>query len=114
MLATDYANYYKIAPQGDTETDSAFRHRVSGELRDAGHVTEAHEAHCDERYEQSENVMTGVMGAMAQALQGVDYGSTGASQVGDDIAAGILSKSTRPQMTPDMALLMVELFGGAR
>lgn len=116
MLATKYASYYGIAPQQDNETDAAFRDRVSGALRDMGHIIEAHEAFRDERYEQSGHVMTGVFGALAQALQGVDYHRTGASQVGDDIAAGTIIESRKPKMTPEEALFMVTLFGkeGAR
>ena len=114
MLATEYASCYKIAPQESNETDSAFRHRVSGALCAMGHIIEAHEAFRDERYEQSEDVMTGVTGALVQALQGVDYGSRGPPQVGDDIAAGTLLNSKKPRMTPDMALLRVTMFGRPR
>lgn len=110
MLATEYANYYKIDPQGKDESDLDFKYRVSGKLRDMGHIVEAHEAFRDERYEQSDDVMTGVMGAMAQALHG-DYGRSGSTQVGDDIAVGHVVKNPRSEMAPEMALLMIELFG---
>lgn len=106
MLATDYAKYYNIAPQGKDESDSAFRGRVSGELRDAGHIIEAHEVFNDERYEQSDNVMSGIIGAMAQALQGVNYGSKGEHQVGDDFACGEYVKHHKEQ---DPAMLLMAL-----
>lgn len=105
MLATDYAKYYGIAPQGDDETDSAFRGRVSGILRGQGRIIEAHEAHNDKRYDDSENAMTGIMGAVAGALYGTDYGSRGERQVGDDIAIGALVRYPKPEPDPMMLLL---------
>ena len=114
MLATEYASYYKIDPQQDNETDAAFRDRVSGALRDMGHIIEAHEAFRDERYEQSDDVMTGVFGALAQAIQGIDYRRTGSHQVGDDIAAGTVLKYQKPKMTQEEAQLAVALFGKQR
>lgn len=111
MLATEYAKYYELDPQGENESDLDFRDRISGTLRDMGHIIEAHEVHHNERYEQSDDVMTGVIGAVTQALQGVDYGSRGSQQVGDDIAAGAVTRYRKEQMSPEMALLMIELFG---
>jgi len=110
MLATEYAKYYGIEAQREGETDSAFRHRVAGELRDMGKPIEAHEAQRDERIENSDDVMTGVMGAIAQAVQGVDYGVSGIRQVGCDIAAGGLVKNPKPKISPEMALLSVLTF----
>lgn len=88
MLATEYAKYYRIREQQSGEDDYTFRHRIAGALRDMGKIIEAHEAQRDERIEQSNDVMTGVMGAMAMALQGIDYHISGEQQVGCDIAAG--------------------------
>ena len=89
MLATEYARYYKIEPQGKDESDHDFRGRVSGILRDMGNIIEAHEAFEDARYEDSVNVMTGVMGAVGQAHQNKHYGRSGERQVDDDFAAGV-------------------------
>ena len=114
MLATEYADYYKIEAQRDGESDMAFRERVAGVLRDKGHIIEAHEAYQDERYESSDNVMAGVMGAVAQAFQGVDYGSRGNRQIGDDIAAGIITQHPEEKLDPMTAMMMVALFGGRR
>jgi hypothetical protein len=111
MLATDYAGYYGIAPQGDNETDVAFRSRVSGILRDRGQIIEAHEAYADERYEDSDNVMTGITGAMAQALHGTNYGSYGVRQIDDDFAVGTIVQNPKPEIDPMMAMLMVAMFG---
>jgi|SRR3990167_5147979 len=112
VLATEYAKYHGIEAQRKSESDIAFRGRVSGALRDAGHLIEAHEAYQDARYEESANVMTVITGALAQALQGVDYGSTGERQIGDDLAAGYVIQNPRPRMSPEEVLLMIALFGG--
>ena len=105
MLATEYANYYNIIPQQPEEDDYEFRHRIAGELRDMGKIVEAHEAQRDERIEQSDDVMQGVMGAVAQALHGIDYGVSGVQQVGCDIAAGAIVKGPRPKIDRELAML---------
>lgn len=105
MLATEYAEYYGIEPQREGEHDLAFRSRIAGALRDMGKIIEAHEAQADERFEYSDNVMAGVVGAIAQALQGVDYGVSGEQQVGVDIAAGYVVQDDRPKMSAEMAML---------
>lgn len=108
MLATEYAEYYNIEPQADNEDDLQFKERVSGELRDMGKIIEAHEAFQDERYEENEDVITGFMGAMAQALHG-NYNKSGSTQVGDDIAVGHVVKKPQAQMTPEEALIAMLL-----
>ena len=90
MLATEYANYYGITPQQPEEDNYEFRHRIAGKLRDMGKIIEAHEAQRDERIEQSDDVMQGVIGAMAQALHGIDYGVSGVQQVGSFISIILL------------------------
>ena len=113
MLATEYASYYEIAPQGDDETDSAFRSRVGGILRDRGQIIEAHEAYQDRRYDDDDggDVMTGIMGAMAQALHRTNYGSHGERQIDDDFAVGTVVQNPKPEVDPMMAMLMVAMFG---
>jgi len=111
MLATDYAEYYEIEAQREGEDDYAFRNRVANALRARGRLIEAHEAFRNERYEQSDDVMGGVIGAVAQAMQGTSYRG---DPIGNDIAAGVVAQDDKPKLTPEMAMLMVELFGGSR
>ena len=55
--------------------------------------------------------MTGIMGAMAQAMQGRDYGHRGESQVGDDIAAEPFPvRYPKPEIDPMAAMLAVLMF----
>ena len=113
MLATEYAKYYNIAAQLDGESDAAFMARVAGELCNQGHLIEAHEASQNKRYDEDggDMVMTGLAGAMAMLLQGVDYGSTGDNLIGDEIAAGLIVTSPKRDTDPLMALLAMALFG---
>ncbi len=104
MIATDYAGIYNIEPQREGESDLAFRSRIAGNLRELGLVVEAHEAYEDAYFDQSDDVMTGLIGAVAQAMQGVDYRKDGQRQVGDDIAAGVLVEHPKPK---DDALLLL-------
>ncbi|MDP1722517.1 MAG: hypothetical protein Q8L37_04890 [Candidatus Gottesmanbacteria bacterium] len=110
--ATEYARIYNIEPQKEEEADADFRGRVSGVLRDRNLIIEAHEAFNNERFDQSDDVMTGIMGAMAQKLQNADYGSEGERQVDDDFAAGIVVQA--PKKDASMALLSLMLFGDKR
>ena len=110
MLATQYAEFYEIEPQREDESDYLFRHRIAGALRDMGKLIEAHEAQRDERIEDSDDVMAGVMGAVAQAVHGIDYGISGIQQVGCDIAAGELVIKPKSKMSPEAALLSILLF----
>lgn len=113
MLATQYARWYDIPPQAEGESDSAFTSRVSGALRDAGHIIEAHEVHTNKRYdEEGSSAMDGILGAVAMALRGVDYGRKGSALVGDEIAAGIVKQSPEPKrMSPEEVMLAMLLFG---
>ena len=113
MLATKYAKYYDIPAQLDGESDAAFMARVAGELRNQGRIVEAHEASQNKRYDEDggDMVMTGLYGAMAMALQGVDYGSTGDTLIGDEIAAGLIATAPKRDTDPLMALLAMALFG---
>lgn len=95
MLATEYANYYELEPQVEDESNFDFKRRVSIALRKAGHLIEAHEAYQDARWDQNDNVLTGIAGAIAQAIAGVSYSG---DPVGNDIAAGTIA---RHQMSPE-------------
>lgn len=105
MLATDYARYYGIEAQREDESDNTFRHRVAGALRGQGHIIEAHEAQQDAYYDQSDNVMAGILGAVYQEMNGVAYGSTGERLVGDDIAIGHVVSNPKPEVDPLMLLM---------
>jgi len=106
MSATEYAQYYEIEAQHESESDRDFRGRVSGALRDMGHIIEAHEAFQDARHEDSDRVMTGIIGAVAQAMQGVSYGSKGERQIDDDFATGIVSQAPKEDPMILLALLL--------
>jgi hypothetical protein len=113
MLATQYAEYYKIEAQREGESDLEFRSRVSGALRDQGKLIEAHEAYQDKRWDElgDEMVNTGIKGAIAQMMAGVDYHVHGEQQIGADIAAGIIVQNPEPEVSPDMLLMAMPLFG---
>jgi hypothetical protein len=68
ILATDYAKELGIARQYPSESDDAFRIRVSEVLRDHGHLVEAHEVYQDKLYNQDDNILIGLIGSMAQEL----------------------------------------------
>jgi len=112
MLATQRAAEFELEPQQENETDDAFCYRISGELRNKGCIIEAHEVHQDVLYDESPDAMISIFGAVAQTMQGVDYGCRGAHQVGDDIAAGYVALDDTPKMTPETALMMIALERG--
>lgn len=101
MLATQYASDYRIEAQREGESDYDFKYRVAGELRDRGNAIEAHEVMANGRHDDPErggDVMTGLMGMMAMALHGVDYGSRGGHRVDDECVCGTLQ---RYEMSPE-------------
>ena len=119
-MAKQYAgDYYGIAEQAADESDQGFVERVVGTLRASGHVIEAHEVNAGARYDDdsrgTETVMDGLFGAAAMALPQNRALSERCSnpyrRVGDEIAAGAISRHPRPEMTPEMAILAVTLFG---
>lgn len=80
-----------LPAQRQDELDVDFQRRIAGALRDMGKLIEAHEALHNARYDSgSDNgvAITGVMGAIAQALQGINYGVSGRPQVECDHVAG--------------------------
>lgn len=107
------AQWFGISPQGEAESNIEFRERVAGELRDKGRIIEAHEAYHNCLYDDPSGApMTGIIGAVAQVMQGIDYGSSGNRQIGDDIAAGVAA--TRPPDPDPMMMLFAVMFGGRR
>lgn len=119
-LATIYAADFNLPRQREDESDEQFTSRISGSLRDAGHLIEAHEVRRNKRYDEDgainepRSVLSGVAGALAQALQGIDYGGKGDRQVGDDVATGVVVINSPPRMSADEALLLVHMLGSRR
>ena len=111
MIATMYVGKFGIDAQREDESDIQFRGRVAGVLRDNEKIIEAHEVYNDEYQGESDAVTTGVMGALAQYMQGVDYRVSGRQQIATDFAAGMVVKNPREEMSPEMALMAVLLFG---
>ena len=111
MLATEYARQFNIDPQRPDESDDAFKSRVAGELRDKGEIIYAHEAAADAYYDQSDDAMTGIFGAVAQAMQGRDYHVSGIAQIDTDFAAGKVVQT--PKADP-MLLLLAAFMGMGR
>lgn len=114
MQANLYVGSYGIEPQGESESNQAFKSRVAGVLRDSNMLIEAHEVTQDARWDdpdKGDDVMGGVIGAMAQALHGVDYGVSGDSQIGADIAAGVIAQDDTPQRSASEMLLLALMFG---
>ena len=96
-LANEYAGYLGLT-QNEGEGDDAFKSRVTGELRAQGQIIEAHEAYSGRRYDDPDQgptgPMTGIFGAVAQAMQGREYSPHDPErQIGDDIAAGVVSRA---------------------
>jgi len=96
-ITAQRAREFGIAGQQEGENDSAFRDRVSGALRAQEHIVEANEAYANALYDDQEGgAMIGIMSAMAQTLQGRNYGAkTGSQQVGDDIASGVVVQNPK-------------------
>lgn len=101
MIATEYARWLNLPPQAEGESDDTFRSRIAVALRADNRLIEAHEVLQDKRWDEegSDMVMAGVAGALAMALQGKDYGSTGVRQLGDEIAAGVVATAPAKQRT---------------
>lgn len=109
MLATDYAEYYKLDPQGEDEADKEFRLRIAEALRSQGKIVESQEAYHDKRYEDNDDMMTAILGAVAQDSGYQDYGSKGDSRFGDDIALGTVIENPKPELTPEEILILMML-----
>ena len=102
------AREFGIAVQQEDESDYAFRNRVALVLRAGGHIIEAHEAFNDCLYDDPDgNAMTGIIGAVAQAMDGRHYSG---DQIGNDIAAGVVAQKP-PDTMRDALILMMAMFG---
>lgn len=90
------ADIVGLKPEKGESTDN-FRRRVAGALRSSGHIIEAHEALPGKLYDDSEQgplgPMSGIIGFVAQQMQGISYSSQPERQVEDDVAAGALMRA---------------------
>ena len=110
--ATQYAADFGLAPQREDETDPQFHERIVGQLREAGHMIEAHEVQSGERFDgPSGRALDGITGAMAMTLTGREFARDGYGKVGDEIAAGAIVRHRKPDPSPDLMLAMMDLFG---
>jgi hypothetical protein len=124
-LAKEYGKYFDIK-RNKKESDYDYRSRVSGELKRQGYLIEAHEAFSGRRYDDPNQgkfgPMTGLLGAMAKASQGIEFSHGNyENQIGDDLAAGILIKNQRDDnglanlidiLGPDGTIDVIEAFRG--
>ncbi len=114
-ITAQRAQEFNLEPQGEEESDAAFRDRISGKLREKGHIIEAHEAYANALYDDPEgSAMTGIVGVVAQALSGRNYGSSGSRAVGDDIAAGTVANKPRDPARDGLLVAFAMLLGGGR
>lgn len=103
-ITNQRANEFGIELQKEGESNAAYRDRVANAIRAQGHIIEAHEAQTNALYDNpNSGAMTGIMGAMAQALEGRSYGG---NQVGNDIAAGVIAQSGRDTRSTGLAALL--------
>lgn len=90
----EMAKHLGLPKQQDGEDERSFRIRVATVLRGKGRLIESQEILCGRRYDDPANPpvgslgnpLTGVAGAIAQAMQGIDY-----HHVEDDAVAGALA-----------------------
>lgn len=123
----EMANYLGLDPQAAGESERDFRLRVAAELRARGQIVEAHEIACGRRFDDPDaspmgslgSPLTGVAGAIAAALGGIDYGDR--SRVDDEAVIGALALAppdpARAAIAEAFDLLgpaALDLFGGGR
>lgn len=114
-VTKSHAADFGLPPQEPNESDSNFRHRIAGALRDKGCIVEAHEAQNNCRFDDPEGgaaVTSGLRGAMAMAMANTTYGQHGPSLVGCEMAAGIVvSAPKKPDVSADMLMLLMAMGG---
>ena len=109
-IAEQRAREFGITGQQAGESDCAFGHRVALELRCAGHIIEAHEAESGHLYDDPQgDAMTGIMGAVAQTMQGRNYSG---DQIDNDHAAGAVASHPRDEAGDALMVAFAMLFGG--
>ena len=86
-----------------------FRNRVANAIRAQGHIIEAHEAQSNALYDDPDgDAMTGIFGAVAQAMQGTHYRG---DPIGNDIAAGVVASKKKDSMS-DALVVLLAMMGG--
>lgn len=116
--AIEMASYLGLEGQGDEESDRDFRLRVAGVLRDKGRIIEAQEIRTGRRFDdpsnpplgEPNNPMTGILGASAAALQGIDFHTRGETRVEDEAVIGRLALEP-PDPTERAILAAFDLLG---
>ncbi|MFA5953366.1 MAG: hypothetical protein WC812_02115 [Candidatus Pacearchaeota archaeon] len=96
------------------ESDSDYRVRVAGILREQGKIVEAHEALAGKLYDDSDQgidgPMTGLIGAMQKVKQKIEFSPNDPiRQLDDDICAGIIV--TRDNSSEDYIRNVFDTFG---
>lgn len=109
-IAAQRAREFGITRQRASESDSAFGHRVALELRNAGHIIEAHEAESGHLYDDPRgDAMTGIMGAVAQTMQGRSYSG---DRIYNDYAAGVVVSHPHDDARDALLVAFAMMFGG--
>jgi len=109
-IAEQRALEFGIAGQQAGESDYAFGHRVALELRRAGHIIEAHDAESGHLYDDPQgDAMTGIMGAVAQTMQGRSYSG---DQIDNDYAAGVVASHPHDDAGDALLVAFAMMFGG--
>jgi len=106
-LAASHARTFGLAPQEASESGSEFRDRISGQLRDMGRIIEAHEAWQGKYYDEGTEVISALIGNLAQQMQGVNYNVKDGPGVGMDIAAGMLIDGRKESNLPDFLMKLL-------
>ena len=108
MITKQRAQEFGIEAQREDESDFEFRDRVSNSLRAMGHLIEAHEAFSNKLYDDpTGDAMTGIIGAVAQAMQGKSYRG---NQIANDIATGVVAQRPKNDLA-DALILMMAMIG---
>jgi hypothetical protein len=103
----NHAYDFGLPLRQEGENAKAFRARISGALREKGHMIEAHEAWTGKYFDQGDTSI-GILGSVAMKMKGVDFGTDDGTLVGDEIAAGHLANA--PKRRNDDTLLLFALF----
>ncbi len=105
MITKQRAQEFGIEPQRKSESNLAFRNRVANTLRSMGHIIEAHEAYNNCLYDDPK-AATGIMGAVARAVQGREYSG---NQIDNDIAAGAVINKPEDELKEQFLLAMIAM-----
>lgn len=112
------AQYLGLPGQRDSENERDFRIRIAAALRANGQLIEAQEILTGRRYDDPGgppigalgNPLTGVAGAIASAMDGIDFGGSDEQRVEDDAAMGVIALSP-PDPTREVIARAFDLLG---